>query len=228
MWPFTPNLEKQRAKAISQAQDIVMQDFLTQPLADKKQDWRDMDIISLDLETTGLDPESDKILSIGLVEIIKGTIHLDTAWHKIINVGSAVPEETAVIHHITDDVVAGGEMLENVLPELLQRLSGKVMLVHYAYIEQEFINAACQQLYGSPFLIQTIDTLRLARRRMEQRNHTIQSGNLRLFNLRNYYQLPNYKAHNAFYDALATAELFLAITSDIAPTGPQKLGDYLN
>jgi len=228
MWPFTQPKETLRKKACAQAQEDVMREFLGQPTADKKQDWRELEIVSLDLETTGLDPKTDQILSIGLVELKKGNIYLDTAWHKIINVGAAVPETTAVIHHITDDIVAQGEPLESVLPELLKRLTGKVMLVHYSFIEQQFINAACQKLYGSPFIIQTIDTLPIAQRRMERRNHTIQAGNLRLFNLMTYYNLPHYKAHNALYDAISTAELFQAMTMEISPHGKQRLGDYLN
>ncbi len=186
-----------------------------------------MTLVALDLETTGLNPHKDKILSIGLVELRRGSIHLDSAWHRIINVGTAVPEETAVIHHITDDIVAEGHSLETVLPELMQKLQGKVMLVHYANIEQEFLNAACQRLYGSPFLIQAIDTLKLAYRQLERRNYTVQSGDLRLFNLRKLYGLPEYKAHNALYDAVATAELFLAMASESAPNGKQPLGDFL-
>jgi len=228
MWPFQPRKESQRKKALLNVQSDVMRHYLNAALPDKKTDWRELDIVSLDLETTGLDPQKDKILSMGLVEIKQGNIYLDSAWHKIINVDIDVPESTAVIHQITDDIVATGDSLESVMPDLLNRLSGKVMLVHYAFIEQNFINAACMKLYGSPFLIETIDTLPIAQRRMEQRNHTIQAGNLRLFNLRNYYNLPNYKAHNALYDALATAELFLAMTADISPKGKQQLGDYLN
>lgn len=228
MWPFKANIEAQRQKALAITDTPVMQAFLSSPVADKKTDWREMDIVAVDLETTGLDPQTDQILSVGLVEIKQGSIHLNSAWHKVVNVGSDIPESTAIIHHITDDVIAEGESLGEILPELLKRLSGKVMLVHYAYVEQEFINAACLKMYNAPFVIQTIDTLPIAQRRLERRNHTIQPGNLRLFNLRRYYNLPDYKAHNALYDALATAELFMAMTTEIAPSGKQKLGDYLN
>lgn len=228
MWPFSRSKEKQRQQALAGSNNELMQHFLSHPLADRRRDWRELDIVSLDLETTGLDPEQDEILSIGLVELRHGVIHLDTAWHKIIKVDTEVPESTAVIHHITDDIVASGETLEQVMPELLGRLAGKVMLVHYAFIEQYFLDAACQRLYGSPFIIPVIDTLPIAQRRMEQRNHTIQPGNLRLFNLLTTYNLPNYKAHNALYDAIATAQLFQAMTAEIAPTGKQPLGDFLN
>ena len=57
---------------------------------------------------------------------------------------------------------------------------------------------------------------------------TIQPGNLRLFNLRPHFGLPQYKAHNALYDALATAELFLAMAAEMAPNGNYKIGDFIN
>ena len=118
--------------------------------------------------------------------------------------------------------------LETLLPQLLQRLAGRVILVHYRNIEQNFIDAACRRLYGQPFIIPIIDTLPIALRLLELRNHTIQPGNLRLFNLRPHFGLPHYKAHNALYDALATAELFLAMAAEAAPSGDYRIGDFIN
>ncbi|MGD8912552.1 MAG: exonuclease domain-containing protein, partial [Candidatus Thiodiazotropha sp.] len=152
-----------------------------------------------------------------LVELEHMTIKLETSRHQLITIDEEIPEESAVIHQITDDQAATGVSINDALQELLQRLAGKVMLVHYSAIEQRFINAACKKLFGAPFVIPIIDTLVLAQRIFERRNHTIQPGDLRLFNLRPRYNLPNYKAHNALSDAVATAELFLAMASEIAP-----------
>ena len=204
-----------------------MKAFLSHELPDTKSDWRDLPIVAVDLETTGLDPEKDRIISIGLVEIHHGKIMLDTAWHRIVSTSKEIPEESAIVHHLTDDVVATGEHIEDIMPELLQRLSGKIMLVHYEFVETQFINTACQRIYGSPFLIHTVDTLKLAYKQMIKRNHTVQTGELRLFNLRKIYKLPEYKAHNALYDAIATAELFMAMSAESNPQGKQILGDYL-
>ena len=228
IWPFKRSIESRRKSALKHCSNPLMQDFLSADIADKNRDWRDISLVSLDLETTGLNPEKDQILSIGLVEIHHGSIHLDSAWHQIIQVENDIPEASAVIHHITDDIMAQGERIKSIIPQLLERLNGKVMLVHYANVEQNFLNAACQNLYGSPFIIQTIDTLKLAHRQMSARNHTIQTNDLRLFNLRKHYELPEYTAHNALYDAIATAELFMAMAAESNPKGPQRIGDYLN
>ncbi|MEJ2396227.1 MAG: exonuclease domain-containing protein [Candidatus Thiodiazotropha sp.] len=211
------SLETLRKRALAKSTPGALHDYLSTPMPSKKTQCDDLVIVALDLETTGLDPKKDKILSFGLVEVRHMTIKLETSRHQLISIDGQIPEESAVIHHITDDQAATGITIAEALPELLTRLAGKVMLVHYASIEQNFINAACQKLYGAPFVMPTIDTLVLAQRLFERRNHTIQAGDLRLFNLRPRYNLPNYKAHNALSDALATAELFLAMAAEMVP-----------
>jgi DNA polymerase-3 subunit epsilon len=215
------SLEALRKRALSKSLPGALRDYLSTPLTSKQTHCDNLVIVALDLETTGLDPKKDKILSYGLVEIHHMTIKLETSRHQLIAIEGEIPEESAVIHQITDDQAATGIGIEAALPELLGRLAGKVMLVHYASIEQNFMSAACKKLYGAPFIIPTIDTLVLAQRLFEHRNHTVQTGDLRLFNLRPRYNLPNYKAHNALSDALATAELFLAMAAEIVPRPDQ-------
>jgi len=209
--------DKQRRRALARTGAGVMQDYLGAALPPKEAAWREVDIVALDLETTGLDPQRDSILSYGLVHLRGQAIRLETARHELIRVDAQIPEASAVIHRITDDLAATGRTLEQVLPEILEQLAGRVMLVHYAGIEQGFLDSACRRLYDTPFVVRTIDTLVLARRLFEIRNHTIQPNNLRLFNLRPLYNLPQYQAHNALSDALATGELFLAMAAEMYP-----------
>ncbi|MGB1110022.1 MAG: exonuclease domain-containing protein [Gammaproteobacteria bacterium] len=220
-------LAKAEAQVQSNPQAAVMRDFLAVPFPDKKTFCADASIVSLDLETTGLDPKKDEILSIGLVEIHGPAIKLSTAWHEIIRLDRELPAESVVIHQITDDQKDQGKPLEEVLPQLLERLRGKPMLVHFKRIEQNFLDAACRKLYGAPFVIPIIDTLELGQRVFERRNHTVQPNDLRLFNLRPRYNLPQYKAHNALNDALATAELFLAMAAEMGPSDRCKLYDFV-
>lgn len=221
------SFDSRRERALKQAAPGVMHDFLSARRIAEGTPIEEVPIVALDLETTGLDPKKDEIVSMGLVEMQYEAIRLNSTWHHLIRLDRDLPQESVVIHNITDDQMRSGRPLEEVLPELLNRLRGKVMLVHYKPVEQNFISAACEQLYGAPFLIQTIDTLELGLRVFELRNHTIQPTDLRLFNLRPRYNLPLYRAHNAMIDALATAELFLALSHEIAPKGHAPLQDFL-
>lgn len=219
--------EYARKRALKKAPPGPLRDFLSNPGPEGQKHCDDVDIVALDLETTGLNPRKDSILSIGLVNIRQMAIRLETSWHQIIQIEHPLTEDSVVIHEITDDQAASGLPLVEVLPYLLKRLTGRVMLAHYKNIEQNFLDAACKRVYGAPFIIPTIDTLELAARVFERRNHSIQTGDLRLFNLRPRYNLPRYKAHNALSDALATAELFLAMAAEMAPKPECKLGNFL-
>lgn len=220
--------DHQRKKALAKAAPGPLHDYLATPFPDKKSDCRDIEMVAIDLETTGLDPKRDEILSIGLVNIDGFGVKLSTAWHRIVQIDRAIPGESAVIHHITDDQSAAGAPIDQLLPELLKRIAGKPIVVHYSPIEQNFINNACQKLYGAPFVVPIIDTLEIGQRVFERRNHLIQPGDLRLFNLRPRYNLPQYKAHNALSDALATAELFLAMADNLYPEQSCPLGEFLS
>lgn len=89
--------------------------------------------------------------------------------------------------------------------------------MHHAQLELGFLNKICQNLYQQGFHLPIVDTEVLARRQLQRRGASIQSGALRLFNLRKRYHLPEYSAHQALSDAIATAELFLAQAAESCP-----------
>ena len=227
MLDFISNPDSVRRRALKKASHPAMIKYLSVPFASRKSAWNQLEIVSLDFETTGLDPTQHQILSYGKVHIERGAIKLTTARHELVRAEVSIPESSAVIHHITDDRASEGRPLQQVLPELLEVLAGKIMLVHFNKIEQGFLNAACQRLYGSPFIIPTIDTLVLAERVLRRRNHAIAPNQLRLFNLRDFFNLPNYKAHNALCDALTTAELLMVLEAEITPNGSSGIKELL-
>jgi len=204
-----------------------LKDYYLQRVANYKVPVREAGFVVLDFEATGLDINKDHIISIGLIEIQNMGIHLNTAWHQIVKTSQDMPQNTAVIHQITDDMVAEGENLEVAMSTLLQRLKGKVMIAHHANIELAFLNKITQVLYGQKFIIPVIDTQLLAQRQLQRQQGHFRIGALRLFNLRNSHGLPAYKAHNALSDALATAELFLALANDLYPKMDCTVKDLL-
>jgi DNA polymerase-3 subunit epsilon len=178
------------------------------------QDFRELEYVAVDLETTGLDARRDQILSIGWVQLTGSRINLATARHRLVRVEGDIPAATAVIHQITDDLAATGKDLGATLPEFLHDLCGRVMIAHHARIEQTFLAAACKRLWGQGLLVRTVDTQAIARRTFERRQIAFKGSDLRLHALGERYNLPRYGAHNALSDALAAAELFLAQTAN--------------
>ena len=217
-----------RRKLLKKTNSAVMQEFLSNPFPNKRELITNIDIVSVDFETTGLDIAKDKVISIGTVNIGHLAVNLISSSHQLIKTNKQLPESSVVIHQITDTQVTDAMSIENALPTLLKKLSGKVMLAHNAKIELGFINKMCNELYGSNFVIPIIDTQYLAKRSFERQNKAFKGNELRLFNLRMSYNMPAYKAHNALMDAIATAELFLAMVSKISPDENASLRDFLS
>lgn len=227
MLPSLLSLNFRRKRLYARSREGLMHDFYAVPFPSGGSDCRTLGFVALDLETTGLDTRRDQILSIGWVCLNNMQIDLSSAQHRLICPQCDIPEQSAVIHHITDDQAAEGESLRKVLSELLPLLAGKVLIAHHARFEIQFLRRACEALFGINFLMPVIDTQAIARRSMERRNQVFQPQELRLAALRKSYQLPRYRLHNALSDALAAAELFLAQLAQYDTGKPVPLHNFL-
>ena len=221
MWQAFLTLEGRRKRLARTARPGALRDFLSVPFPPCGADCRNVRFTALDLETTGLQPGSDEIVSVGWVCLQGARIDLSTSGHLLVKPTREMPETSAVIHHITDDVAARGVSLRAALDRLLPVLAGSVLVAHNAEFEVRFLAAACASTFGGGFLMRAVDTLELASRtrcheavwgRGADGALTAPGGrpNLRLDALRRAYGLPRYPAHDALSDALAVGELFLA------------------
>lgn len=204
------SLNAQRLELLSRAPQGPLKQFLSVPFPDRNSALADLDILAVDFETTGLNAKTDKLLSVGYVPIEHGLIKLGKSEHEIIQSVGDLHKDNVVIHQITDNEKANGLALELVVEKMLHALAGKVMLVHYANIERSFLRQACIELYGMAPVWPIIDTLALAKKRLDRSDTAYDPNQLRLINLRHSYGLPPHHEHNALNDAIATGELFLA------------------
>jgi DNA polymerase-3 subunit epsilon len=207
--------------------DCPLRDYLAASFPRPGLDYREVEYVAVDLETTGLDPRRDQILSIGWVLLEGARIRLNSAHHRLLRVAGEIPADSAVIHQITDDQSARGLELATALPELLADLAGRVLIAHHARVELGFLGAACKRLWGQKLLVRTVDTQAVARRLLERRQIPFKGSDLRLHALCERYNLPRHGAHNALSDALSAAELFLAQAAHRDSGRGMKLGDFL-
>lgn len=174
-------------------------------------------LLALDFETTGLSPGTDKVISVGMVDVDGLRIPLGSATNFLVNPGGGVGQ-SAVIHQLTDDeVLAHGVTTEEALDRVFDRLTGRVLLAHHAAIEIGFLSAAVKRVHGVGVRIRAVDTLGLGLRALGMdEDHPPDA--LRLWKLRHRAGLPSYRGHDAVIDALACAELYLALAQELRLT----------
>ncbi|SBW07894.1 DNA polymerase III, epsilon subunit [uncultured Alphaproteobacteria bacterium] len=185
------------------------------------------EFLAVDIETTGLDPRADAIVSIGFVPIVSGRVVLARAGHHLVRPDRPMRAEAVKIHGLTDEALAAAAPLAEALPPLLAALAGRVAVAHHAPLERAFLARACRSVYGAPLAAPWICTLALAKRRFARADAPIGEGELRLATCRARLGLPHRRAHDALSDALAAAELFLAQAALASGRAPARLRDLL-
>lgn len=184
-------------------------------------------LISVDLEMTGLDATQNQIIAIGWTQLDHGRVRLASGRHILVNAEQTVGESAAV-HELMDNDVAGGVPLETGLEALFAAAKGRVWLFHHAALDVAFLRKACMAWAGVALPFMVVDTMLLELTLRKRRNLPIHHGDLQLARLRANYNLPGYTAHNALIDACATAELLLAIAANMDTTDSISLRPHLN
>ena len=197
------------------------------PPADPYRPVGETEFIALDLETTGLDPKRDEIVSLGWVIIRQLGVDFSSCEHILVRPTQELSESSVVVHRIFDSDVANAPDIKTALEHLLPQMAGRVLISHHAPIELGFLGQACKQCFGAPLQIPTVDTLVLALRDLHRSGQPMKSGALKLDSLRRSHNLPPFRAHNALSDAIAASGLFLAQIAKRDPKGELELNRIL-
>ena len=176
-------------------------------------------MVAIDVETTGLDPARDEIVSIGLVPMSTDRIRASASRYWVVRPRAELHPESVAIHAITHAQIASAPDFGAIVDALLPALAGCVVVVHCREIERSFLDLALKARIGEGIEFPVIDTMELEARLHRQPPPGFFARlfgrrplplSIRLADSRERYGLPRYRAHHALTDALATAELLQA------------------
>lgn len=159
-----------------------------------------IDVTVLDLEMTGLNPRTDKIIEIGAVKVRGGNII--KTYSRMLSPGRKLSDTTVQITGITDEHLKDCPEFGDIREEFLDFIEEDVLLGHniifdYSFLKKAIINDMPK---GIRFERDGIDTLKIARRFLP--------GEMKkqLTALCEFYQI-ELSAHRALNDAIATFSL---------------------
>lgn len=205
------------ADKVNATQHPVLKHFYQAPWPAADTPLEEIEFIALDIETTGLNPRQHAIVSVGMIPLTLARIRSDQAWHQLIRPPGSLVPESVTFHHLTHSDLQGAPYFADIAGELLERLRGKVAVVHYHPLERGFLAQAFQQALGENLHFPLVDTMKIEaglhpRRKVGWLARVMgkKPVSIRLADSRSRYNLPAYQAHHALTDALATAELLQA------------------
>ena len=158
--------------------------------------------VCIDLETTGLNPKTDKIIEIGAVRVEEHVIVEE--WETFVNPDRQLDERIIALTGIRDGQLETAPMIEEVLPRLLAMIGDHILLGHSVTFDYSFIKRAAVAQKIS-FERDGIDTLKIARKYLPD----LESRSLEY--LCRHYGI-RHSAHRALHDAHATVALYQKLT----------------
>jgi DNA polymerase-3 subunit epsilon len=99
----------------------------------------ELDLVAIDTETTGRDPEVDRIVEIACVRYRGGVVIERKSW--LVNPGRPIPQEASDVHGITDDAVKDATSFAGVVAELLVAIKGAVPVAYNAEYDRKVLHA---------------------------------------------------------------------------------------
>ncbi|MEX2328146.1 MAG: DEDD exonuclease domain-containing protein [Nitriliruptoraceae bacterium] len=177
----------------------------------------DTTFVVVDLETTGLRPETDHITEIGAVRARGGEVLGELA--TLVDPRVPIPPTITAVTGIADHMVRGAPSIDAVLPSLVEFLGDAVFVAHNARFDHTFLTVAARR-HGYTFDPVVLDTVHLARRlvRSEVRD-------LRLATLAAHLGARTTPDHRALTDARATVDVLHGLIERAGSLGTTTFED---
>ncbi|MBN2479042.1 MAG: DUF3820 family protein [Parachlamydiales bacterium] len=167
--------------------------------------------ICLDIEATGLDPKTDRIIEVAAAKFNFSEIL--EVFDTLIDPEIQIPKLSQNIHNISQEMVSGKPKIKDVLKDFFKFLKNKVIVGHGIKFDIDIIDAEAKR-NGINSNIQNqnyIDTLRLARLYGESPFNSLKE-------LSKHFNVEFEGAHRALNDVKANIEVFKHLSRPFTTT----------
>ena len=194
-----------------------MEGYLTEdpPVTTGGRDQKlDDPIVVLDLETTGLNIKTDRIIEIGAVKMVGG--HVIDSMNPFVDPEIPLPEKITEITHITDQMLYGAPKAAEILPKLLEFIGDCPIAAHNAKFDCGVLTNELKRI-GISYNPVQVDTLMLARKLYpELKTHKLGS-------VCKHLHVSLKGAHRAVNDASATAVCLARMMEEAKSRGVETI-----
>ena len=199
-----------------------VQSMTPHELSTAKETMLNVSFAVVDFETTGLNPETDRIVQLAAV-IVNGDGEIIDSFDTIVKPESPAEYQHGAehIHGISAEQVSNGMPLHTALEKLWDISTGNVFTAHNAPFDLGFLHAESKRVGLNGSIEVHIDTLELSRRISGADN----SRRHNLFALCEHYGIERDKVHDAKSDATATAQLLMHLIKEMGVETPDQVSE---
>jgi DNA polymerase-3 subunit epsilon len=168
--------------------------------------------VVFDTETTGLNPKTDEILSIGAVKIKDNKILTSQTFEVFLQNSKEISSTSIKIHGIRPFDLKDAKTTKEGIVEFLNFIGSRPLIGYYLEFDVAMINRYTKPLLGVTLPNRMIEVSEIY---FDKTISLIPQGNidLRFDTILKNCSIPNMGVHNAVNDAIMTAMIYLRLTS---------------
>jgi len=168
------------------------------------------ELVVLDTETTGLNPQKDEILSIGAVIVRDNKILMNQSFECFVKPSASISKESIKIHHIRECDLADAIEVEDAIKLLLDFISNRPIVGYYINFDHKMISKYTKQIIGSTLPQPTIELSSMYYKRY-RKSSSYEFVDLHFDTIMNALELPFLGKHDALNDAIMSAMMYLKL-----------------
>ena len=161
----------------------------------------------LDTETTGLNFDDDRVIEIGIVELIDNVL-TQNYFHEYINPEMNISLSAQKIHGISNEFLIGKPTFQKIAKKFLDFVKNDTIIIHNAEFDTNFINKELQNCGFNNIKNSVIDTIKIAKKEFPGQTVNLDSlcKKLDVINTRQNF-------HGALLDATLLSKVYLKLTT---------------
>jgi DNA polymerase-3 subunit epsilon len=167
------------------------------------------EVVSVDCETTGLDPRRDEIISVAAIRIRGDRIMASETFQSVIRPRVAIAAEAIKVHGLREVDVANARPMSEILPDLLHFIGGRPLVGYYIDFDIAMLNNHVSEMLGIQLPNPRIEVSSIYYERKYGDAPPGTQIDLTFANILRDLKLPLFNQHDAFSDALMTAMIYV-------------------
>jgi DNA polymerase-3 subunit epsilon len=208
-----------RSPQLSQQQQQRLDAWSALPRTELGEPVSELRCVVVDVETSGLSLQEDKLISIGAVAVVSGKVALGDSFYMVLQQQAASDKGNILLHGIGTAEQLKGEPPVEALLAFLDYLGKSPLIAFHVTFDETMIRRALSEYLGFSFKHPWLDLAYV----MPSLNPALARDHHALDDWIGHFGIRIDVRHNALADALATAQLFQIA---LAQTGKKNITDF--
>ncbi|MHA2939765.1 3'-5' exonuclease [Vibrio sp. RC27] len=174
------------------------------------------EFVSLDCETTSLDPKRAELVSIAATKIIGNRIITSDPFEVRLRAPQSLDSQSVRIHKIRHSDLANGLTEKEALIKLIDFIGNRTLVGYHIRYDKTILDIACRKQLGFPLPNRLVEVSQIYHDQLEKQLPNAYFD-LSLDAICHHLDLPQQDKHDALQDAIAAALIYIRLTNGDLP-----------